>query len=231
MAEVSIVGVDLAKHVFQLHAAASDGSVIFRRKVSRSQFAGMMAKLSRCVVAMEACATAHHWGRVLSAQGHEVRLIPPVYVKRFVKRQKNDMADAEAIVDAAQRPTMRVVAIKSVDQQAHAMLFRTRELLIGQRTQLANALRGHLAEHGHIVPHGLGNVRRFAGIVTDATNDLPQLVRDLAHIYLDQVAQLSVRIEALERQMADQAKKSVICGFTFFALVSAGLETALAGGR
>ena len=162
----------------------------------------MMAKLSRCVVAMEACATAHHWGRVLSAQGHEVRLIPPVYVKPFVKRQKNDMADADAIVDAAQRPTMRVVSIKSVDQQAHAMLFRTRELLIGQRTQLANALRGHLAEHGHIVPHGLGNVRRFAGIATDATNDLPQLVRDLALIYLDQIAQLSVRIEALERQMA-----------------------------
>ena len=142
MTEVSIVGVDLAKQSFQLHAATRDGSVVFRRKLSRSKFVEAMAKLPRCVVAMEACATAHYWGRVLGAQGHEVRLIPPVYVKPFVKRQKNDAADAEAIVEAAQRPTMRMVAVKSVDQQARAMLFRTREMLIGQRTQLANALRG-----------------------------------------------------------------------------------------
>ncbi|MFY9827775.1 MAG: IS110 family transposase, partial [Rhodoplanes sp.] len=182
MTEVNIIGVDLAKHAFQLHAAAGDGSVVFRRKLSRSKFVEVMAKLPRCVVAMEACATAHYWGRVLVTQGHEVRLIPPVYVKPFVKRQKNDAADAEAIVEAAQRPTMRTVAVKSADQQARAMLFRTREMLIGQRTQLANALRGHLAEHGHLVPQGLGNVARFAAIIASAENDLPDLVRDLARL-------------------------------------------------
>ena len=155
MKDVSIVGVDLAKYVFQLHCASSNGAVVFRRKLSRSQFADAMAKLPPCVVAMEACGTAHHWGRVLGTLGHEVRLIPPVYVKPFVKRQKNDMADAEAIVEAAQRPTMRMVAVKSVDQQARGMLFRTRDLLVCQRTQLANALRGHMAEHGHLEPSAL----------------------------------------------------------------------------
>lgn len=210
MAEVRIIGVDLAKHVFQIHASAKDGAVIFRRKLSRSQFAGAMAKLPRCVVAMEACATAHCWGRVLRAQGHDVKLIPPIYVKPFVKRQKNDMADAEAIVDASQRPTMRTVPIKTADQQAHAMLFRTRELLIGQRTQLANALRGHLAEHGHLAPIGLGNVIRLSAILAQAGNDLPDLVRDLGRLYLDQIAQLTERIEELDVQMADEAKQSAI---------------------
>ena len=104
MAEVSIIGVDLAKHVFQLHAAAKDGAVIFRRKLSRSQFAGVMAKLPRCVVAMEACATAHYWGRVLRAQGHDVKLIPPIYVKPFVTRQKNDMAAATHQRSPRRRP-------------------------------------------------------------------------------------------------------------------------------
>jgi transposase len=210
MTEVSIVGVDLAKQAFQLHAAARDGMVVFRRKLSRSKFVEVMAKLPRCVVAMEACATAHYWGRVLGAQGHEVRLIPPVYVKPFVKRQKNDAADAEAIVEAAQRPTMRTVAVKSADQQARAMLFRTREMLIGQRTQLANALRGHLAEHGHLVPQGLGNVARFAAIIASTENDLPDLVRDLARLYLDQIAHLSERIKTLEVRMADEAEKSAV---------------------
>lgn len=210
MTEVSIVGVDLAKHVFQMHAAARDGSVVFRRKLSRSQFVDAMAKLPRCVVAMEACATAHHWGRVLGAQGHEVRLIPPVYVKPFVKRQKNDAADAEAIVEAVQRPTMRTVAVKSADQQARAMLFRTRELLIGQRTQLVNALRGHLAEQGQFVAKGLCNVARFTAIIADAGNGLPELVREMARLYLDQIAHLSKRIDTLGARIADAAKISAV---------------------
>jgi transposase len=118
MTEVSIVGVDLAKQAFQLHAAARDGSVVFRRKLSRSKFVEAMAKLPRCVVAMEACATAHYWGRVLGAQGHEVRLIPPVYVKPFVKRQKNDAADAEAIVEAAQHADGRSLSNPSISRRA-----------------------------------------------------------------------------------------------------------------
>ncbi len=210
MSEVSIVGVDLAKNVFQLHAAAADGTVVFRRKVSRSQFVTLMAKLPRCLVAMEACATAHFWGRTLAALEYRVRLIPPVYVKPFVKRQKNDAADAEAIVEAAQRPAMRTVEIKSREQQARAMLFRTREMLVGQRTQMVNAVRAHMAEHGHIVPHGLGRVQALALTIGDPETDLPMLVRDLARLHLDQIEQLSAQIAALDKKMAAEAKASRI---------------------
>ena len=148
MEQVSIIGIDLAKRSFQLHGARSDGSVAFRRKLSREKLLHFLAALPRCVVAMEACASAHHWGREIIQLGHDVRLIPPIYVKPFVKRQKNDAADAEAICEAAQRPTMRFVAVKGEEQQARAMLFHTRDLLVRQRTQTINALRGHLAEFG-----------------------------------------------------------------------------------
>ena len=141
MGEVSIIGLDLAKNVFQAHGAGADGSVVFRRKLSRAQLLKFMAAQPPCVVAMEACASAHHWGRAFSDLGHDVRLIPPAYVKPFVKRQKNDMADAEAIAEAASRPTMRFVAVKSEAQQAAAMACRTRDLLVRQRTQTINAAR------------------------------------------------------------------------------------------
>jgi transposase len=142
MKEVTIIGLDLAKRVFQAHGARADGSVAFRKKLSRSQVLDFFGKQPRCIVAMEACATAHHWGRAMGELGHEVRLLPPAYVKPFVKRQKNDAADAEAIAEAAVRPTMRFVAVKSEQQQARAMVFRTRDLFVRQRTQLINALRG-----------------------------------------------------------------------------------------
>ncbi len=142
--EVSIIGLDLAKNVFQAHGAGADGSVVFRRKLSRAQLLKFMGEQSPCIVAMEACASAHHWGRAIGDLGHEVRLIPAAYVKPFVKRQKNDMADAEAIAEAASRPTMRFVAVKSEDQQGAAMVYRTRDLLVRQRTQTINALRAHL---------------------------------------------------------------------------------------
>ncbi len=142
MGEVSIIGLDLAKTVFQAHGAGSDGSVVFRRKLSRAQLLKFMAAQPPCVVAMEACASAHHWGRAICDLGHEVRLIPPAYVKPFVKRQKNAMADAEAIAEAVSRPTMRFVAVKSEAQQAAAMAYRTRDLLVRQRTQTINAARG-----------------------------------------------------------------------------------------
>ena len=158
MGEATIVGVDVAKNVFQLHGAASDGSVVFRKKLSRLQFARFMAELPRCLVAMEACASAHHWARQMARHGHEVRLIAPRYVKPFVKRQKNDAADAEAIVEAALRPTMRFVEPKSADQQARAVAFRSREQLVKQRTETVNALRSHLYEFGHVAPEGIGYV-------------------------------------------------------------------------
>jgi len=162
MEKATIIGIDLAKRVFQVHGAAQDGRPVFRKKVSRAQLLGFLAKQSPAVVAMEACATAHGWGRAISGLGHEVRLIPPIYVKPFVRRQKNDAADAEAIAEAASRPTMRFVVLKTEEQQARSMIFRTRDLLVRQRTQLVNALRGHLAEHGIVAAQGLAKVKVLA---------------------------------------------------------------------
>ena len=143
--------------------ALERGSVAFRKKLTREEVLGFLAEQPGCVVAMEACGNAHHWGRAIRDAGHEVRLIPPAYVKPFVKRQKNDTADAEAIAEAASRPTMRFVAVKTQEQQARAMLFRTRDLLVRQRTQLINALRGQLSEHGVVALQGLANVAICSG--------------------------------------------------------------------
>lgn len=141
MSDVTIIGFDLAKRVVQLHGARADGAVVFRKKLTRAQLLSFPGDQPRCVVAMDACATAHGWGREIAKLGHTMRLIPPAYVKPFVKRQKNDAADAEAIAEAAQRPTMRFVAVKNEEQQSLAMLFRTRQMFVAQRTQLINASR------------------------------------------------------------------------------------------
>ena len=162
MEKATIIGVDLAKHVFQVHGASADGSVAFRKRISRVKLLPFLSSQPRCLVAMEACAGAHGWARDIQAQGHEVRLIAPAYVKPFVKRQKNDMADAEAITEAAGRPTMRFVAVKSAEKQASGMVFKTRDLLVRQRTQTINALRGHLTEHGIIAPQGVFHIGRLA---------------------------------------------------------------------
>jgi transposase len=146
VSEVTTIGLDLAKAVFQAHGADASGSVIFRKRLRRNQVLSFFSGLPRCLVAMEACASAHYWAREISALGHETRLIPPAYVKPFVHRQKNDMADAQAICEAAQRPTIRFVTPKSAQAQGAAVIFRTRDLLVRQRTQLINALRGHLAD-------------------------------------------------------------------------------------
>ena len=130
MSEVSTIGLDLAKHVFQAHGADTSGKVVFRKRLRREQVLTFFARQPACVVAMEACGSGHHWARELARLGHQVRLIPPAYVKPFVKRQKNDAADAEAICEAAQRPTMRFVAVKSVAAQANAIVFRARDLLV-----------------------------------------------------------------------------------------------------
>src|SRR5215208_6104536 len=144
MNQVSTVGLDLAKYIFQLHGADSAGAVVFRQKLRRGQLLAFLATLPPCTVAMEACGSAHDWGREIAKLGHTVRLIPPAYVKPFVKRQKNDAADAEAICEAAQRPGMRFVPVKDEAQQANTVVFRARDLLVRQRTQCINALRGHL---------------------------------------------------------------------------------------
>lgn len=210
MKKVTLIGVDLAKNVYQLHGAAEDGSVIFRKKLSRAQFAKFMTQQSLCLVAMEACSTSHYWARVLTAIGHTVRLIAPIYVKPFVKRQKNDAADAEAIVEAASRPNMRFVTPKSEDQQARAVLFRTREQLVSQRTAAINALRSHLAEFGFVAPVGIACVQRLANIVEDGKSALPELARDMCRLILSQIAGLSQHMASLQKRIRQLARKSAV---------------------
>lgn len=208
MSEVTIIGIDLAKRVFHLHGADDDGSVLFRKKLSRGQLLGFISQFPQCVVAMEAFATAHGWGREIEKLGHDVRLIPPIYVKPYVKRQKNDAADAEAIVEAALRPTMRFVAVKTEDQQSRAMLFRTRQMFVGQRTQLINALRGHLAEHGLVAPRGAVHLRKIAASVEADDTSLPATVQDLAKLYLKQITELADQITELDRKMIRAAREA-----------------------
>ena len=208
MGEISIIGVDLAKNVFQVHGAAADGSVVFRKKLSRPQFARFMSEQPACVVAMEACASAHHWAREMARHGHEVRLITPHYVKPFIKRQKNDAADAEAIVEAAQRPTMRFVEPKSADQQARAVAFRTREQLVKQRTEAVNALRSHLYEFGHVAPEGIGYLPRLAKVVDEPNTGIPELARDICRMLLEQIAHLTDRMNALKARIAAMSNEA-----------------------
>ena len=187
MAEVSIIGLDLAKSVFQLHGARADGSVAFRKKLSRGKLLEFFASTSPCMVAMEACGSAHHWAREIRALGHEVRLIAPMHVKPFVGRNKNDAADAQAIAEAASRPTMRFVAVKSVEKQSSAMTFKARDLLVGQRTQTISALRGHLAEYGVIAPNGPVHVARLAQALEEPKSQLPSSVVAICRMLLAHV--------------------------------------------
>jgi transposase len=203
--EVSIIGLDLAKSVFQIHAALADGAVAFRRKLSRSKVLSFFAAQPRCVVAMEACASAHYWAREIGARGHTVKLIAPLYVKPFVKRQKTDSADAEAIVEAASRPTMRFVAVKSAEKQSAGLIFRTRDLLVRQKTQTINAVRGHLAEHGVIAPQGAANVARLA-VAVEETSALPPEVVELCGMLLDHISCLDSRIIELDREIRYRAR-------------------------
>jgi transposase len=206
MDEVMVIGVDLAKSVFQLHGAGGDGRVVFRKKLSRSQFRQFLERQAPCLVAMEACATSHYWGREISAMGHEVRLIPPAYVKPFVKRHKNDAADAEAIAEASLRPNMRAVAVKSADQQSLAMLLKTREMLVRQRTQLINALRGHLMEYGITAPAGRYFLRGLVGRIEDPEAGLPALVIELSRLHLDQLRACDEKIAFLEGMLRNLAR-------------------------
>jgi len=207
MKEFAIVGVDLAKNVFQLHGADAEGRVMMKKRLARDRFLLFMSQIEPCKVAMEACATSHHWARELTALGHDVRLIPPIYVKPFVKRQKNDANDAEAIVEAAMRPSMRTVPVKSKDQQALAMLFRTRELLVTQRTQLVHALRAHLAEHGVAVRGGRRSLEPFIKALECPVNGLSDQVREIGSLYVDRIAQTAKEIEVLECRIDEESSE------------------------
>jgi len=181
MEKATIIGIDLAKRVFQVHVAAKDGRPVLRTRVSRAQLLGLLAKQPPAIVAMEACATAHEWGRAISGLGHDVRLVPPIYVKPFVRRQKNDA------------------------EQARSMTFRTRDLLVRQRTQLVNALRGHLAEHGIVAACGLAKVKVLATAMQD-TGSLHPLVRELGQRYLDHIARLDAEIAELDKRLRQLSK-------------------------
>lgn len=201
--EVVTVGLDLAKTVFQVHAIAADGAVLIRRKLRRTEVIRFFAKLSPCLVGMEACASAHHWARELIAIGHEVRLMPPAYVKPYVKRGKTDAADAEAICEAVTRPTMRFVAVKSVEQQAVLMLHKSRDLMVRQRTMLINALRGHLAEYGIVTGLGAGGVVDALKALHEEQDRFPAHARSALHGIAAQLRALASEIDRLEAQILD----------------------------
>ena len=207
MFEVSIIGLDLAKNVFQIHGADASGTVLFRKKLRREQVLKFIAAQPTCTVAMEACASSHYWGREIARLGHAVRLIAPGYVKPFVKRQKNDASDAEAICEAAQRPTMRFVAVKSEEQQAAAVVFRARDLLVRQRTQTINALRGHLAEFGVIAAQGLSHVAKLVSAIDDHDTDIPELARPILRLLVEQLRSLDERVALLDRELARRARE------------------------
>lgn len=186
------------------------GRALFRKKLRRDQVLPFFSQQPSCVVAMEACGGAHFWGRELGKLGHEVRLIPPAYVKPFVKRQKNDMADAEAICEAATRPTMRFVPVKSEETQGAAMVFRIRELLIRQRTQAINALRGHLGEFGQIVPQGAGNAARLIAIIEDPDSGLPADAIATLDVLVAALRHLEAEIGKLDAEISRRAKDNEV---------------------
>src|ERR1700733_14555213 len=165
--QITTIGLDIAKNVFQVHGIDAKEKVVVRKQLRRSQVIAFFKALPPCLIGMEACATAHYWARELRKLGHEVRLMPAKDVKAYLKRNKNDAADAEAICEAVRRPTMRFVQIKSAEQQGHLMKHRTRDLLIRQRTQLINALRAHLAELGIVAAQGDAGVNELRAIVAD----------------------------------------------------------------
>jgi transposase len=202
--QVTTIGFDLAKNVFQVHGVAESGAVVIGKRLRRAQVLEFFAGLAPCLVGIEACASAHHWARELMKLGHDVKLMPPSYVKAYVRRGKNDAADAEAICEAVGRANMRFVPVKTTDQQAVLMLHRARALLIRQRTMLANAFRAHLAEFGIIVAQGVGRVvsliEKIFGDGEDAL-ELPRLARSALAALAAQFLDLAPRIKALEIEL------------------------------
>lgn len=208
MLKDTMIGVDLAKSVFQVRGASMTGCVRFRKKLSRSQFREFMAAQPPAIVVMEACGSAHYWAREMARVGHEVKLIAPQYVRPFVKRQKSDAADAEAIVIAAQRPEMRFVEPKWHEQQSRAVLFRCRERLVHQRTELVNALRACLYEYGHVAPQGIAQLGRIAEIINDPCSDLPELARAECQDMLEQISEQTARINAKTAKIKELAAQA-----------------------
>src|ERR1700691_61799 len=176
MGQVSTIGLDIGKPVFQIHGVDVDGAVVIRRRVSRAKVSEFFAALPPCLIGIEACPTAHHWSRKLQALGHTVRLMPPNYVKAYLKRSKNDANDAAAICEAVTRPSMRLVPTKSEQQQSGLMLHASRHLLVRQRTMLSNAIRGHLAELGVVSAKGRNGTDELLEIIMNGADSRIPLV-------------------------------------------------------
>jgi len=197
MQAVTTIGLDIAKSVFQVHGIDTEGNILIRRQLKRRSVLAFFEKLPPCLIGVEACATSHHWSRQLKGLGHSVRLMPPAYVKPYVKRQKNDAADAEAICEAVTRTNMRFVETKTPEQQSCLMLHRTRQLFIRQQTSVINAIRAHLAEFGIVAPVGRKGVEHLLGVVTDGSD---QRVPEVARVC---VAALGAQLRGLKAQILE----------------------------
>lgn len=202
MGTTVVIGLDIAKTVFQAHGVDAGGQITFRKRIRRSELLQFFVKQSPSLVGIEACGAAHHWGRELANLGHEVRLMPPNYVKPYVKRGKSDVADAEAIAEAVTRPTMRYVPLKTVEQQAVLVLHQSRELLVKQRTMVANVLRGHLAEFGMVAPKGLTKVADLMDYVRSPNSSLQACARTALLVIVGQIEALTTGIREIEREIA-----------------------------
>src|SRR6201998_4954979 len=204
MGEVSTIGLDIAKSVFQVHGVDVDGTVVIRKRVSRAKVLELFSTFPSCLVGIEACPSAHHWSRELRALGHTVRLMPPSYVKAYLKRSKNDANDAAAICEAVTRPSMRFVPTKSEQQQSGLMLHRTRQLLVRQRTMLSNAIRGHMAELGIISAKGRNGTAELLQVIGDVTDDR---IPPIARFCLDLLARQYLSLSADVRPAGSKAAK------------------------
>jgi transposase len=202
MGDVSTIGLDIAKAVFQVHGVDGAGAVVIHKRISRSKMLEFFAGLPPCLIGIEACPSAHHWGRELQALGHTVKLMPPSYVKAYLKRSKNDANDAAAICEAVTRPSMRFVPIKTKEQQAALMLHRTRQLLVRQRTMLSNAIRGHLAELGIVSAKGRKGTSELLGIIADgADNRVPPVARGMLGVLARQYSVIGAEIGSIEKSI------------------------------
>lgn len=202
MDTITTIGLDIAKSVFQVHGINAEGETITRRQLRRSRVLPFFEKLPPCLIGIEACATSHHWSRELQAFGHTVRLIPPAYVKPYVKRQKNDAADAEAICEAVQRPSMRFVPTKTPDQQACLMLHRTRHLLVRQRTAISNTIRAHMAELGIVAPVGRRGIDQLLEVASDSDDPrIPEIARQCLQALGEQLKMLKAQILNFDRRI------------------------------
>ncbi len=209
MEKVTTIGLDIAKSVFQVHGVGADGEVVIRRQLTRARMLPFFAKLPRCLVGIEACNNSHYWARELIALGHDVKLMPAQYVKPYVKRGKNDAADAEAICEAVTRPNMRFVAVKSAEQQSLMMLHRVRLMLNRQRTQISNAIRAHISEFGVVAPVGRLGVDRLLEVVADTSDDrIPEDARLCLQMLAAQLEVVKQQILENDRRVLASARRT-----------------------